>query len=340
MNKVHIVIVNFNNFQDTIECLESLLKSDYLNFQIFVVDNSVNDLSMMQFSIWVNNNNYTEIKTGFSHLIFPLQDKPLSYRMFPAIEFSNADEIFEERIIFIKAKNNGFAAANNIALRYILKKSDDYGLIWILNNDTVVEKDTLRNLVTCYCENINNKYVFGSKIKYYKKPHVIQAVGGRYNKWLGKHYHIGDGEEDNGQYDGYKFGKLDYIVGASIFLSKLFVDQVGLMCEDYFLYFEELDWMRKGARHGFSLALVPNAIVYHKEGASIIGPNEHHKDTSVAEYYSITNRVRFIKKWYPICLITVLSGVSWALLRRLFLGKFQLVKKTSVSIFKILFFGN
>src|ERR1700710_2636018 len=129
---------------------------------------------------------------------------------------------------------------------------------------------------------------------------------------------------------------MDYIVGASVFLPKLFLDRIGLMCEEYFLYFEELDWMETGAKHGYSMAIVPGAIVYHKEGASIMGINDQ-KDTSIAEYYSITSRVRFIKKWYPYCLVTVMVGVIFALIKRLIQGKFSLVKKASIGVARILF---
>lgn len=336
-NKVYIIIVNYTTFADTIECLESVLKSDYSDFQLIIIDNSPNNLSVSNLLRWASNNDYAGVKTRFSHLVFPLENKPVSHKIISEFEFKNSTEIFEEKIIIIKAKNKGFAAANNIGLRYILKNASDNSLIWILNNDTVVEKDTLNNLVRFYLKSQGNKYIFSSILKYYNKPNVIQAIGGTYNKWLGKHYHIGEGEEDSGQYNNYNFGEMDYVVGASIFLPKLFIEQAGMMCEDYFLYFEEIDWIKNSIKHGFTIALVPNATVYHKEGSSTIELKNNQKDTSLAEYYSITNRVRFIKKWYPICLFTVIPGVIWALLKRLFLGKFGLVKKISISIFDLLF---
>jgi GT2 family glycosyltransferase len=340
MNKVYIVLVNYNNYADTIECLESLLKSSYLNFQIFIVDNSLNDTSTENLSSWMANNDYN-ISTDFKDLIFPLEHKPVSHDVVNEVEFNTGNKTFEKKITIIRAKNNGFAAANNIVLKYIMENGAEASLIWILNNDTVVEKNTLYNLVDFYQHNINNKYILGSKLMHYNRPNVIQAVAGNYNAWIGKHTHVGNGEEDFGQYDDYKPGEMDYPVGASVFLSKLFIEQAGLMCEDYFLYFEELDWVKTGNQYGFTMALVPDAVVYHKEGASIIGEDTiKKKDTSLAEYYSITNRVKFIKKWYPYCLLTVMMGVIAALIKRTFKGKFRLVGKTSITIFKILFTKN
>lgn len=337
MNKVYIVIVNHHTFRETIECLESILKSSYSNFQIFVVDNSSDNLSIDHLSDWITNNNYNEVKTNFKYLVYPLEDKPLDYVIIPELEFNNGDKLYENKITIIKAKNNGFAAANNIVLNYLLKNEFDSYLVWILNNDTVVEKDTLNNLVDFYHQNKNEKLILGSKLRYYHKPEILQAIAGYYNMWIGKHFHIGDGENDLGQYDDYKPGKKNYIVGASIFLPKLFLEQVGVMCEDYFLYFEELDWIQSGIKNGFTMAIVPNALIYHKEGSSTIKFKEKKKDTSIGEYYSIINRVRFIKKWYPYCLITIMPGVVFALIKRIMLGKFDLVKKTTIEVFKILF---
>ena len=340
MNKVYIVIINYNKFEHTIECLESVLKSSYLNIQVFVIDNSSDNLSLTNLSNWIINNDYRDIKTKFNDLVLPPEQKPLNHCILKENEFIESKNVFKEKIIIVKVKNRGFAAANNIALRYILTNATSSSLIWVLNNDTIVEKNTLSNLVQFYHENKSEKYILGSKLRYYDKPATIQAVAGKYNKWLGKHYHVGEGEQDNGQYDTYQPGKMDYIVGASIFIPKLFLEQAGMMCEDYFLYFEELDWIKTGSQHGFTISLVPNAVVYHKEGSSIVENNGKKRDTRRSEYYSITNRVRFIKKWYPSCLLTVMPGVIWAIMKRVALGKFSLVKKTTVAIIKILFSNN
>jgi len=337
MNKVYVIIVNYNKFEDTIECLESLLKSDYLNFQVFVVDNSSNELSMKHLSDWISNNSYNDINTNFKDLVFPLEHKPVSHTIISESAFTKEDALYENKVTIIRAKNNGYAAANNIVLHYVLKKGSLSSLVWMLNNDTVVKKNTLNNLVDFYQLNKDKKYILGAKLRYYFKPDVIQAIAGSYNKWLGMNSHIGDGKEDSGQYDNYKPGKMDYIVGASIFLPKLFLEEAGVMNEDYFLYFEEMDWMQRGGKYGFAMAVVPDAIVYHKDGSSIIGNKDQKSDTSIAEYYYITNRVRFIKKWYPYCLSTVMFGVIWALLKRIIQGRFSLVKEISTSVFKILF---
>jgi GT2 family glycosyltransferase len=339
MNKIYIVLVNYNRFNDTVECLESLLKSNYLNFQIFIVDNSVDQSSINYFSNWANSNTGIYINTDFEDLVFPLESKPIAHTIISENEFSTSNKLFEEKITIVTAINNGFAAANNIILNYILKNGAPDCMIWMLNNDTVVKSDTLTSLVNFYKNNVSTRYILGSKLMYYHSPHKIQAIAGEYNKWIGKHTHVGDGEEDRGQFDNYKPGEMSYIVGASMFFPKLFLEENGLISEEYFLYFEELDWMQKGIKNGYKIAFVPNAIVYHKEGASTINQDNKKRTTSIADYYSIINRVRFIKKWYPYCLFTVMGGVVLALAKRTMWGEFSFVKRTGIAVFKILIAG-
>ena len=162
MNKVYIILVNYNNYTDTIECLESLLKSSYLNYQIFVVDNSSDSSSIDNLSNWITNNNYKDINTNFQNLVFPLEHKPIHHTIVSENEFNTKGELYEEKITIIHAKNNGFAAANNIVLRYILNNGANSSFIWLLNNDTVIEKSTLYNLVAFYQNNANKLYLAGA----------------------------------------------------------------------------------------------------------------------------------------------------------------------------------
>jgi GT2 family glycosyltransferase len=338
MSKAFIVLVNYTKYQDTIECLESVLKSNYQDFQIILIDNSPDDESEINISNWLNGvYDNTQIKTLFPELVYPLQDKPISYTYFKEEQFAEVQQAGNEKILFVRAVNRGFAAANNVALKYVLKQQDNSAFVWLLNNDTVIEKNTLANLVGFYKENLP-LYIIGSKLKFYHNKHTLQAVCGRYNKWLGSTYHIGEGEIDNGQYDNYVMTKDNYIVGASMFLPYNFLNATGLMNEDYFLYYEEMDWILSGYQYGFKIALQQNAIVYHKEGASIEGLSSNGKDRnkSVADYYSIVNRLKFTKRWYPYCTFSVSLGIIYALLKRLIKGRFKFVGKVSKVVVKVL----
>ena len=333
MDKVFIVIVNYTKYKDTIECLESVFKSSYTNFQVILVDNSPDDISEINILQWLNGQSPAEIETLYPELVYPLIEKPINHTYYTESDFSKLSSLGNEQLTFIKAQNRGFAAANNIGLQQIANYAGGSTFIWILNNDTVVEKDCLTNLVAFF-KTDNTNYIIGSKLHFYQHKQTLQAVAGRYNKWLGSTYHIGENEIDTGQYDNYQFNDDNYIIGASMFLPVAFLNKAGLMCEDYFLYYEEMDWILKGRDNGFKTALQPTAVVYHKEGATIRGEN---KKNSFSDYYSITNRLRFTKKWYPACAFTVTLGIIYALLKRLIQGKIDFVKRTTVSVIKILF---
>ena len=109
-SKIFIVVLNFNGKNTLIDCLSSIFQSDYLNFEVIVVDNDSKDGSLEQ-----------------------------------------ARSLFS-RIHFIKnPSNTGFSQGNNIGIRYALEKFVDY--IFILNNDTTIEKTTLSSLVCAIKDN-------------------------------------------------------------------------------------------------------------------------------------------------------------------------------------------
>ena len=91
--------------------------------------------------------------------------------------------------------------------------------------------------------------------------------------------------------------QLDYVTGASMLVSKAFIDDVGLMEEDYFLYFEEIDWAERGRRstaHAWKLGFARDSVVLHKVGAS---DGTGTSKSSTRFYY--TSNIRFMNRFYP-----------------------------------------
>lgn len=103
-------------------------------------------------------------------------------------------------------------------------------------------------------------------------------------------------------------------------VSRQFVEQIGLMSEDYFLYFEEVDWAVR-AKGRFSLGYAPKSIVYHKVGASIGTSSNPAKKSLTCDYYNIRNRILFTRRYYPFFLPTVYLVLALELLLRLLCGR-------------------
>lgn len=290
--KVYIILLNYNGWKDTIECLESVLKSDYDDYQVIVVDNDSPNNSMEYIINWAEGKQevvYDE-NAPLKYLSQPFEDKPLAYVYYTkeqALRGGEQEEKHKNPMIFIQAgENGGFAAGNNIGMKYALAK-DDFAYIWLLNNDTVIEKDTLSSLVAHATK--DDLGISGSTLMYYDNPKQIQAYGGTVNKFFGtgKHIlHVSDIAQ-----------KLDYVVGASFLIDKKVIEKIGLLPEEYFLYYEETDYCFNARNHGFKLGIDTHSFVYHKEGNST-GASENPKERSeFSDVLTLKNRIKFHKKY-------------------------------------------
>lgn len=306
---IAIVLLNYNSWADTIECLESVLKLDYKNFKIYLIDNSNDDSSWDNIILWAKGDLLVK-ESKYPELVFPLVKKPINYNSF---EEEDAIEVDEFELILIKAKkNNGFASGNNIALKDIVKRGI-FEYVWVLNNDTVVPKNSLQVLVSYVTNNESKVGIAGSVLAYYSTPKILQGIGGKYNKWFGTSKPIKNGDNISSLNNNYK---IDYPIGAAMFVSNQFIKDVGLMNEEYFLYYEELDWVVRGKKLGFNIGYCKDSLVYHKVGASI-GTGKALVRSEFSDYYTLKNRLKFVKKYYPWYLPTTYLGFLIVIFNRL-----------------------
>ena len=321
---IAIVLLNYNSWLDTIECLESVLKLDYKNYKIFLVDNSDNTTSWDKIIGWADGGVMVD-ETKYPELINPLVKKPINYKA-----YFEGDEIedTDQDLILIRAKrNDGFAAGNNIALRQIMK-NNKFDYVWLLNNDTVVPKNSLKVLTNNIESNKSNIGILGSALAYYSNPKTLQGIGGDYNKWFGTSKPIDNGKNILSLKTN---NKIDYPIGAAMFVTKKFLNEVGLLNEEYFLYYEELDWVLRGRKYGFTVSYSPESIVYHKVGSSI-GTGKAMERSEFSDYYTLKNRIKFVKKYYPLFLPTTYLGFLIVIFNRLKRNQMEFAK----NAFKIM----
>jgi len=198
--------------------------------------------------------------------------------------------------------------------------------VWLLNNDTVVRADALRQLIA-RMEQVPAAGMCGSPLLYYHMPDKVQAWGGcRYNRWLGTTRLLGafspaDGAVDAGRVES----RLCFVSGASLLVSRTFLQQVGLMEEEYFLYFEEIDWAMR-ARGRYPLCYAPGSVVYHKEGGSIGSNSINPKEKSLsADYHGVRSRLVFTRRFFPWRLPFIYLGLLSVLVNRMRRGQWQRV---------------
>jgi len=159
--------------------------------------------------------------------------------------------------------NLGFAGGNNVGIRAAVDEGARY--VWLLNNDTVVEPGALSALVEA-CATGKNVGIAGSKITYFDRPDMLWYAGGEFTP-EGPVKHRGFDEPDTGQYE--RSEPTGFVTGCSLLTTAEVIERVGLLPEEYFLYWEEaeFDWRVRAA--GYELRYVPQSVVRHKVSASL-----------------------------------------------------------------------
>lgn len=333
--KVYILLLNYNGWEDTLECLESILNNKYDNFQIVVVDNCSPNNSMDYMLEWANGKRKASLKNDAFKTVLPDLTLRSTAHIFldPKILFNKnhiqtSDIVNQPKIIFIQSgENRGFSAGNNVGLKFILEQGDA-DFVWLLNNDTVIEPDAITKLIQNACAQQSRDVrigLWGTKLFYYYSPDKFQGVGGILNPFFATTKHLGENMSDRGQFDNEKavLSSIDYPIGASMLVSKYYLQYVGLLCEDYFLYYEELDWVLRGEKRGLTLGYCSNVRVYHKEGGSIGSNSDPKNKSELADFYGIRNRFVFCKKFMPEKLFFARLAFLGVILKRIFRCQFN-----------------
>lgn len=311
VSQVIIILVNWNGWGDTIECLESLLLLNYQSFRIVVCDNGSNDESLRELRGWARHT-FGATMTDWQEL--NRTDAEMGGGL-PDARFT----------LIANGVNLGFGGGSNVGLRYAMAcEGVDY--CWLLNNDTVVDSLALTKMVERMCEK-HDAGMCGSTVRQYWNRSKIDALGGAtYFKYLGVSWHIGRTLRGNLSLHPESIeNRMDYVVGSSLLVRTSFLRDVGLMAEEYFLYYEEVDWVLRG-KDRYSLAYAPESVVYHKSGASIGTATNPRKKSYICDYYTLRNRLLFTQRYYPLLMAGIYASLVGEMVVRLLLGRWDLAK--------------
>jgi GT2 family glycosyltransferase len=191
-------------------------------------------------------------------------------------------------VTFIRSDQNlGFAGGNN---KGIAAATGDY--FFLVNNDTEFTPGLVETLADTLDSNPSVGIV-SPKIRYFDAPHMLQYAGYTHmNHYVARNSCIGQYETDNGQHD-HRTGETGFIHGAAMMIRKEAIEKVGVMHENYFLYYEEMDWCERIRKAGYHVWVNMQALIYHKESISV------GKNSAVKEYFMNRNRILFVRKNSP-----------------------------------------
>ena len=194
---------------------------------------------------------------------------------------------FPEIYLIRNTKNRGFTGGNNQGIDYMLSEDIDY--IWVLNNDTIVDKNCLEELFNAAKLNPQIACLTG-KIYFYKPSNMLWYAGGYRHKFHLSSMHRGEGEIDAGKYDVNEH--VEFISGCCMFFPRLSLNELGGFIEDYFAYSEDNEWSWRALNKGKSLLYVPTAKISHVISASFMkeaGDDRKNGPSSFAWYFMIRN---------------------------------------------------
>lgn len=241
-------------------------------------------------------------------------------------------EIFQEKypfIVFVRVEiNNGFASGNNAGMKVA---KGDY--ILMLNNDTEVLPGFLEPLVA-RMQSDSKIGLLSPKLLYYYAPGIIQYAGATaINPYTGRGFSLGFKQLDDGRFDTAMQTYRAH--GAAMMVSREAFEKVGLMYEEFYLYYEEMDYCEMIKRAGYTIWYEPASAVQHKESVT------NKRNSPLKTYYLARNRVWFMQRnfssfqFFVFCVYMVLFIVPKSTLLHLLKAEFAHLKAFYTGLFQI-----
>ena len=295
--QISIIIVNYNTPEETKACVRSLadLETWGFDYQIVVVDNG--------------------------------SKKPLKFNKTFLKKNPKVD-------LITSAGNLGFTGGNNLGIKHAVDQYDS-DFILLLNSDTVVDKNFLKELYSCARSDpkiglVGSKIYFAKGYEFHQQSYqaqdsgkVLWYAGGQVDWPNLLSFHVGVDEVDRGQFE--RARETDFVTGCAMLISREVIEKIGLLDNRFFLYNEDVDYSLRVKKAGFKVMFCPSSWVYHKIGQSTGGVG-----SPLQVYYQTRNRLLLAFKHAP----RRYKLTAWRLaLRLLFAGS----KPESKAVIDLLF---
>ena len=203
--------------------------------------------------------------------------------------------------------NRGYAGNNNVGIAAAMEHGAEW--VFVLNEDTIIDAQCLARLLDVGQSN-DEIGIVGPMVYHYDEPDIIQSAGGE----LGSHWesiHIAKNEADHGQF--IHPHRVDWISGCAMLVRRAVIQQVGMLDERFFYYWEETEWCVRAGKAGWRIMQVPAAKIWHK------GVQRDYRPKPAVVYYDTRNRFLLMAKhraplmaWLYVWTQTLKTLVSWS----------------------------
>ena len=191
---------------------------------------------------------------------------------------------FPDIELLVLDSNRGFSGGCNAGIEHSISNGADF--VWLLNNDATVEPDTLSHLVEAAVGDTRSGAICASVVERDEKGNVVRKLGKGEIDFLNAKAHLRSPDTN-------EVAVCDWISGSNMLLRSEALREVGLLNDDYFLYFEDVEICIRLRHKGWHCLLVPFATIYHVDGASTAG-----QFLNWRYYYHARNRLIFFSS-YP-----------------------------------------
>jgi GT2 family glycosyltransferase len=188
-------------------------------------------------------------------------------------------------VIIPQKENIGFAEGNNVGIQYALQSGSE--MILFLNNDTVVDKDLLKNLIET-ARRSSEIGVVGAKIYYFGSSGTLWYAGGRFNIRKAIAVHDGMKRKDSPEFNIER--ETDFVTGCCLLTKKNVIEKIGTLDGRFFMYYEDSDFCIRARKAGYSIIYQPRAVLHHKVSSSA------EWDSPLYLYFNLRNKILFVTK--------------------------------------------
>lgn len=285
---VAITIVSYRSADDIRTLLDAVARQTHRNLSVHVCENgggqAYDDLLLA-------------LETG-GHAISPAQpDLDKRVRRAATTRLANGASVS----LYEATDNLGYAGGVNLCIDNL--GENDWSAIWIINPDAIPAADALAELTRHQRDGdygiVGGRLVFAGTSK-------VQCYGGVWRRWMARGLNLGFNEPAEAKPDTVAIeAGIDYVSGACMLITRAYIEAVGKMREDYFLYCEEVDWCAR--RGSFRLGFAQAARIEHGHGATIGSHRDRRRRSRLSVYLDERNKLLLTRHLFPAIYPLVLA---------------------------------